>query len=131
MPAAHEHFERDESGRHKFLGYVVELGPWTIYHSGDTVLYEGMVETLREWHIDVAVLPINGRAPERRVSGNLDGCEAARLAHDIGAGIVIPCHYDMFEFNTATPDLFVTCCEELGQGYVVLRNGECWSATHE
>ena len=46
-------------------------------------------------------LPINGRAPERRVAGNLSGAEAARLAKSIGARLVIPCHYEMFEFNTA------------------------------
>src|SRR5262249_12841256 len=42
VPAAHNELERDAWGRHKFLGYVIEAGPWTIYHSGDTVHYEGM-----------------------------------------------------------------------------------------
>jgi L-ascorbate metabolism protein UlaG (beta-lactamase superfamily) len=36
VPAAHEHVERDECGRHKFLGYVVEFAGGTVYHSGDT-----------------------------------------------------------------------------------------------
>lgn len=124
VPAAHEQLERDAAGRHKFLGYIVECGGRTIYHSGDTVLYPGMVEWLRRWCIDVALLPINGRAPERRVSGNLDGAEAAELARAIGAGIVIPCHYDMFTFNTATPERFEATCRGLGQAYRVLRNGE-------
>ena len=98
VPAAHETFERDEQGRHRFLGFVARCGPWTIYHSGDTVRYAGMAETLRPFAVDVALLPINGRAPERRVAGNLDGREAADLARAIGAGVVIPCHYDMFAF---------------------------------
>lgn len=63
VPAAHEQLEQDEAGRHKFLGYILQCGPWTLYHSGDTVLYEGIVETLRRWAIDIALLPINGRAP--------------------------------------------------------------------
>ena len=51
--------------------------------------------------------------------------DAAQLAHDIGAKIVIPCHYDMFEFNTADPrELFVPECERLGQPYRVLKLGE-------
>ena len=50
----------------------------------------------------VALLPINGSAPERRVAGNLNGVEAATLAHAIGARMVIPCHYEMFAFNTAS-----------------------------
>jgi len=124
VPAAHENVDRDEQGRCRYLGYVAQFGPWTVYHSGDTMLYEGMAQTLRQWPIDVAILPINGRAPERRVAGNLWGGEAAQLAKDIGAKLVIPCHYDMFEFNTATPEEFVADCERLEQAYRVLQCGE-------
>jgi len=124
VPAAHETVERDEKGRCRFLGYVVSSGDWTIYHSGDTMLYAGMQELLRELNIDIAILPINGRAPERRVAGNLWGREAAQLARDIGAREVIPCHYEMFEFNTASTDEFIAESERLGQGYRVLKCGE-------
>lgn len=78
--------------------------------------------------MDVAILAINGNRPERRVAGNLDGWEAAQLGKDIGAPIVIPCHYDMFEFNTVEPDEFVSACKELGQPCQVLRNGERWNS---
>jgi len=98
VPAAHEEVSPE------CLGYVVEFGRWRIYHSGDTLLYEGMAERLRPFAVDVALLPINGRAPERRVAGNLDGPEAARLAKGMGARLAIPCHYEMFAFNTAPPD---------------------------
>ncbi len=128
VPAAHETVERDAAGRCVYLGYVVQCGPWTIYHSGDTVFFDGMVETLRRWKIDVTLLPINGRGPERRVAGNLSGREAAQLACDIGVTVAIPCHYDMFEFNTATPEEFVAACRQLDQPYQVLRNGEGWSS---
>lgn len=129
IPAAHNELERDEQGRHKFLGYVVECGPWRIYHSGDTLRYHGMAERLKDFHVDVALLPINGNRPERRVAGNLSGREAAHLAKDIGARLVIPCHFDMFEFNTVTPDEFVAAANALGQPYCVLRAGERWSST--
>lgn len=129
IPAAHEELEQDEAGRHKYLGYIIQFGPWTLYHSGDTVWYAGMVEKLRQWSIDVAFLPINGRAPERRVAGNLDGPEAAQLAKAIGARLVIPCHYEMFEFNTASPAPFIAEAEHLAQPYCVLRAGERWSSS--
>jgi L-ascorbate metabolism protein UlaG (beta-lactamase superfamily) len=74
------------------------------------------------------LLPINGRAPERRVAGNLWGREAAQLAKAIGARMAIPCHYEMFEFNTATPEEFVAECQHLEQPYRVLRAGERWSS---
>jgi L-ascorbate metabolism protein UlaG (beta-lactamase superfamily) len=124
VPAAHEQLKYDEQGRCRFLGYVAQFGEFHVYHSGDTVRYAGMAERLRAWPIDVALLPINGRAAERRVSGNLFGNEAAELAADIHARYVIPCHFDMFEFNTASPTEFVRCCESLGQSYHVLQNGE-------
>ncbi len=129
VPAAHDCIERDDRERCRFLGYVFQVGPWTIYHSGDTVRYEGMVEQLARWQIDIAILPINGRGPERRVAGNLWGDEAAQLAHDIGAGIVIPCHYDMFTFNTASPELFVKTAGALRQSHTVLELGERFDLT--
>jgi len=128
VPAAHNELERDAQGRCKFLGYVVQAGPWTVYHSGDTLRYEGMVDWLRRWAIDVALLPINGNQPERRVAGNLDGPQAAALAQDLGARLVIPCHYEMFEFNTASPEEFVATAQRLGQPYRLLRGGERWSS---
>jgi L-ascorbate metabolism protein UlaG (beta-lactamase superfamily) len=131
VAAAHETIERDEHGRSKFLGYVVRIGdlPITVYHSGDCVRYEGQAELLAPFRIDIAMLPINGRRPERRVSGNLWGREAAELAHEIGAKLVVPCHFEMFEFNTEPPHEFVAACERLGQPHRVLRCGEklVWS----
>jgi L-ascorbate metabolism protein UlaG (beta-lactamase superfamily) len=124
VASAHETVERDELGRVKALGYVLQFADWSLYHSGDTLRYDGMAEKLQPFAIDVALLPINGRAPERRVPGNLSGAEAAELAHEIGAKLVIPCHFDMFEFNTATPDAFVETCRRLGQPFRILRCGE-------
>ncbi len=128
VPAAHEELAMDDLGRHQFVGYVAKLGPWTIYHSGDTIPYDGMEEILRQWKIDIALLPINGRRPERRVAGNFWGREAANLAKVIGARMVIPCHYDMFEFNTETPKEFETTCLALGQAHQTLLAGQQWSS---
>ena len=129
VPAAHETVEKDSSGRHRFLGYMIEFGSWTLYHSGDTVLFDGMAEGLRKWRIAVAFLPINGRASERRVAGNLDGREAATLAKQIGARLAIPCHYEMFEFNTASPEEFMETAARLGQPFRILRAGEHWDSS--
>lgn len=124
IPAAHETLERDARGRLVYLGFVVQAGPFRIYHAGDTLLFEGMEEWLRPFAVDVALLPINGRAPERRVAGNLRGREAAQLARDIGARLAVPCHYDMFEFNTASPREFTETCQALRQPFQVLEQGQ-------
>ena len=67
------------------------------------------------------------RAPERRVAGNLWGREATKLARQIGARIVIPCHFEMFEFNTASPDEFIAEAQRLDQQHIVLECGQRWT----
>jgi L-ascorbate metabolism protein UlaG (beta-lactamase superfamily) len=129
IPAAHNELEVDAAGNHKFLGYIIQFGPWRVYHAGDTKLYEGMADWIRPFRVDVALLPINGDQPERKVAGNLDGREAAQLAKAIGARLAIPMHYDMFTFNTAAPEEFVAECATLGQPCRVLQAGERWSST--
>ena len=124
IPAAHEALEREDDGEHRFIGLIVQAGPWTIYHSGDCIPYEGLVERLRNWQIDLALLPINGRDPARGIPGNFTGEEAAQLGKQIDAGIVIPCHYEMFEFNTVSPEGFIETATQLGQSYGLLRCGE-------
>lgn len=128
VPAAHNEVEVDDHGRHKYLGYVAEFDAGgrrcAVYHSGDTLRYEGMPEAIAKWPIDLALLPINGHRPERRVAGNLFGDEAAQLAKDIEANLVLPCHYDLFAFNTETPELFVQSCEKIGQPFRVPQLGE-------
>ncbi len=124
IPAAHNTVERDEAGRCRFLGFVAEVGGRTFYHSGDTMMHDDLVPSLAPFRPDVAFVPINGNKPERRVAGNLNGPEAAELARDIHAGIAIPHHFDMFEFNTASPEEFIGECQRLGQPFKVLQNGE-------
>jgi hypothetical protein len=42
-----------------------------------------LVERLRQWNIDIALLPINGRDPARGMAGNFSGAEAAQLSKQI------------------------------------------------
>ena len=128
VPAAHNQLDRDEKGQCKYMGYVIQFEQWTLYHSGDTLWFEGMEDLLKPYNIDLAILPINGNRPERRVAGNLNCEEATRLAQTIGARMVIPCHYHMFTFNTADPAEFKANAEALGQPAQVLRCGEPWNS---
>ena len=124
IPAKHNEIERDGNGHCRYMGYVIEFGGHTIYHSGDTLLFDKMVELLKPFSVDVAILPINGNDPGRRVAGNLNGKEAAELGKAINAWCVIPCHYDMFTFNTADVNDFAREAKKLNLPYQVLRGGE-------
>ncbi len=127
IPAKHNEIDRDEKGNCKYMGYVIEFGNYKIYHSGDTLWFDGMVDLLIPFNVDIALLPINGNRPERKVAGNLDCKEAAELAKAIHAKMVIPCHYDLFVFNTADVNEFVREAEKINQPYKVLKGGEKFS----
>ena len=128
VAAAHNEIDRDADGRCHYLGFLVEFGPWCVYHSGDTLWHPGLVPSIVPFKPNLMLLPINGNRPERRVAGNLNGTEAAALARACNANMVIPCHYDMFEFNTESPEEFSTTCERIGQPHRVLLNGESWTS---
>jgi L-ascorbate metabolism protein UlaG (beta-lactamase superfamily) len=123
IPSAHESREYDDQGHCRFLGYIFRFGHWTIYHSGDTVMHKTLVKTVREFRVDLAILPINGRSAIRGVAGNLNPNEAVHLARDIEARVAVPCHYDMFEFNTGDPEEFRILSEACGQPYRILPVG--------
>jgi len=128
VPAAHNTIEKDENGKCKFLGYIFKLGEWCIYHSGDTLMYNGMTELIKSHKPNILILPINGNDPSRKVAGNLDCNEAIALAKNIGNTIVIPCHYDLFEFNTADINYFIETAISESQDYCVLDLGGKFSS---
>ncbi len=124
IPAKHNELARDENGNCKFMGFIIQFGKYALYHSGDTLWFEGMVDLLKPFNVDIALLPINGDKPERKVAGNLNCTEAVALAKQINANYVIPCHYDMFAFNTVDVNDFISVAKIKEQGFKVLRGGE-------
>jgi L-ascorbate 6-phosphate lactonase len=103
IPAAHESLNYDAAFGYPYLGYVITLGGVTIYHSGDCIPYDGLVERLKGLHVDIALLPINGRdyfRLGRGFVGNFTYREAAELAVAIGADLLIPMHFGMHMANT-------------------------------
>jgi L-ascorbate 6-phosphate lactonase len=114
VPACHGEGMDDAYRLGPFLGYVASAGGARVYHAGDTILFDRLVERLRELRVDLALLPINGRDAEREaegIVGNMDAREAARLARDIGADAVVPLHWDMFASNPGDPAAFVATAE--------------------
>jgi L-ascorbate metabolism protein UlaG (beta-lactamase superfamily) len=124
IPAKHNEIEKDGNGNSRYMGYVIEFGNYKIYHSGDTLWFDEMIDLLKPFTVDVALLPINGNDPARKVAGNLNCREAAELAKTINAKYVIPCHYDMFTFNTADVNDFIKESKKINQLYFILKGGE-------
>ena len=131
VPSAHERIDRDPAGRHFYLGYVIESEGFRLYHSGDSLAYDGLVDHLGPDPFDVLFLPINGRDPRRGVPGNMTAAEAVDLAARVRPRFVVPHHYDMFTFNTVPVEVFAAEARRLPRGVEprILRCGERWEVT--
>ena len=94
-------------------GLVIEFGGKRIYHTGDTALFSDLALAGKRGAIDVALLCIGGHYTMDR----FDAVEAARL---IGAGTVIPCHYDTFPPIETDAQAFRADVEQAGIAQVVV-----------
>lgn len=129
LPSAHPDFAYDEASGYPFLGFVLQMDGITLYHSGDTLAYDGLAERLQPFTPDILFLPINGTDARRdglHVPPNMNAAEAVALAKAVGNGLVIPHHYDLFTFNTADVNEFVALADAADLDYAVLQAGERW-----
>jgi L-ascorbate metabolism protein UlaG (beta-lactamase superfamily) len=131
VPAAHEGLDTDQNGRHRYLGYVIESEEKRLYHSGDSLAYDGLAGWLGNESFDAIFLPINGRDPARGVPGNMTAAEAVDLAAAVRPRFVVPHHYDMFTFNTVPVHEFANEARRLPTGVEprILLCGERWEIT--
>lgn len=132
IPSAHPDLAYDDDHGYLFIGFVFEIDGIKIYHSGDTIIYDGLAERLKQHHVDIAFLPINGtdeKRAELKVPPNMNIDDALNLAREIGNPLIIPHHYDMFTFNTVDVALFEEKANATQQAYKVLQCGEkfIWS----
>lgn len=105
FPSAHEDRKRDVLGRDHYLGYGITAGDTRLYHSGDTVPFAALTHLLKDFAPDIAFLPINGRDEQRArhgVPGNMTIQEAIALCVDCKIPRLIPHHFGLFDFNTAS-----------------------------
>jgi L-ascorbate metabolism protein UlaG (beta-lactamase superfamily) len=103
-------------------GLVINLGGTTVYHLGDTALFSDLQLVGKRDPIDVALMCIGGHYTMDRH----DAVEAAKL---VGAGTVIPCHYDTFPPIETDAEAFKSDVESAGAGdVVILQPGESHSA---
>jgi L-ascorbate 6-phosphate lactonase len=131
IPSAHEFLDQDLiSGCYPYLGYIIKGNGCTLYHSGDTCMYEGMHHNLRKFgKFDVIFIPINGRDGKKyrnNIIGNITYQEAVDLAGAIKPSLTVPGHYEMFTENSENPSLFADYIEAKypGVNYWIGDHGE-------
>jgi L-ascorbate metabolism protein UlaG (beta-lactamase superfamily) len=82
-------------------GFVVEGGGNSIYHSGDTAMFDGFAEIGRRFpDLDVAMLPIGGYQPAWFMEHyHLNPEQAGDAFVDIGARRLVPMHWGTFHLT--------------------------------
>lgn len=118
VPSAHYELAQDPiTGEFPNLGFVIHCDGKVLYHSGDTILYDGMVEIIKSIsnRFDICLLPVNGRDERREalgIIGNLTPVEALELADGLKTTRLIPMHNDLFKINQIEPQILDTLAKE-------------------
>ena len=123
VASAHEQIKTNRAGQHHFLGYIIRLGRFTVYHSGDCVPYPGLTDKLRDKNIDLALMPVNGRddyRTSRGIIGNFTLGESLDLCRELDIPLMMCHHFGMFSFNTVDPDVLRARISQLEAGKMVL-----------
>jgi L-ascorbate 6-phosphate lactonase len=105
-----------------FCGFRLS-GPGSAWHAGDTLDFPALRDAIAGAAFDVAMVPINGRSPEREaqdIAGNTDEAEALALARHARARVLVPAHWDMFAANPGDPAKVVALADEAGGDPAIL-----------
>ena len=103
-------------------GLLINLGGVTVYHAGDTCLFSDMKLIAERNPVDVVMLPIGGHY-------TMDRHDGAVAAGFVGAGTVIPMHFDTFPPIETDTDAFKADVEsQTSSKVVVLAPGETHTA---
>jgi len=97
------------------VGLVISIGGTTVYHLGDTALFSDLRLIAEHTPVDVALIPIGGHY-------TMDRHDAAVAAEFIGAGTVIPMHYNTFPPIEADAEAFKSDVESKTSSQVVVLN---------
>lgn len=128
VPAAHYAVECDPLHGCRWMGFVIEWNGVTLYHSGDTIAHPALLEALQALPTaDAAILAVNGRDAEREsrgIIGNLMPEEALALGRELGWGMIIPGHNDLYAGNCINPGELVQAAARTEQKVLVLAPGE-------
>lgn len=105
IPAAHEEIKQDSKGHHFFLGYILNLDDFSIFHPGDCLPYKGFDSWLAPFMINLALLPVNGQKDElseQGIAGNFNMKQACGIMKEHDINYMVAQHFGLFDFNTVS-----------------------------
>jgi L-ascorbate metabolism protein UlaG (beta-lactamase superfamily) len=113
VQAFHSSSTPDGKANHPANGLLINIGGTTVYHLGDTGVF-GDLKLIAELNpVDIALIPIGGHY-------TMDRHDAVVAAKLIGAGTVIPCHYNTFPPVEADANAFKSDVEGQTSSKVVV-----------
>jgi L-ascorbate metabolism protein UlaG (beta-lactamase superfamily) len=122
VPAWHTNTTPDGTAIGPPAGMLIYIGGVTVYHTGDTCLFSDLKLIAERNPVDVLLLPIGGHY-------TMDRHDAVVAADFVGAGTVIPMHYDTFPPIETDSDAFKADVEaQTSSRVVLLKPGESHSA---
>jgi L-ascorbate 6-phosphate lactonase len=107
-------------------GFVFDFGFAKVYFAGDTAYSPDKLRKVFEIRPEIALLPINGEY------GNLNAAEAVKLSGEIGAKVLIPCHFWTFIEHGALPVELKRAMEQQASAaeILILAQGEGYLYEH-
>ncbi|MFQ5452996.1 MAG: MBL fold metallo-hydrolase, partial [Candidatus Zixiibacteriota bacterium] len=128
LPAAHYHLF-DKSGKPDCVSFLITIGDKNLFFWGDGLIHEDLIDSIKSIYFDCFFAPINGRdwfREQRGIIGNLTARELSELSLVLNIDILIPNHFDLFQYNGESVDYFQYCMQQYApdQNYRVLYCGE-------
>lgn len=104
------------------VGFVLDFGFLRVYFTGDTAYRPARMGEVVLLKPQVIIPAING------AYGNMGAGEAAALTRDVGAAVVIPCHFWTFIQHGGDPSAFVAECARVAPAtrVVLMTQGGCF-----
>jgi L-ascorbate metabolism protein UlaG (beta-lactamase superfamily) len=113
VPAWHTNTTPDGTAIGPPAGLVIKIGETTVYHAGDTCLFSDMKLIAQRSDIDVFLAPIGGHY-------TMDRRDAVVACEFVGAGTVIPMHYNTFPPIETDAEAFKSDVESQTSSQVVI-----------
>jgi len=128
IPAAHYALD-DGHGKPDCLSFIITIGNKRLFFWGDGIIYERLLDELIKYEFDYFFAPINGRdwfRDKAGIIGNMNARELAELCSQIKINVVIPNHFDLFDYNSESVDHFLYYLHKFSpsQKYRILTVGE-------
>ncbi len=114
----------DNQGRPDCLSILLQWKNKSLFFWGDGITYKQQHRVLSKFNFDYFFAPINGRDKDREkvgIIGNISEYELANICNTYKIKNIIPNHYDMFDNNSGSIDIFKKEVKKMNSRQSIIR----------